>query len=490
MEGQSEPDTLARAAGVSGGGEMVVTPHDLACASGSEIWSGFARTVRVRIFAGGPVRGDMTMQPEKPSNGRMRTRLIHGAARTRVWDYAHHVIPPMTASATFRLDSVERGARGFETFGHLDLEQSSTEPIYIYERLDEPTRAMLEENLAGAERGQMALCFATGMAAISAAIATLLRNGENLVSHKVLYGCTYSLFSVWLPRINIEARMADLTHPENIAQLADSKTRVVYFETPVNPDMTLIDIAAVRAVVDRLNSARPTAEQIKIVVDNTFASPFCQRPIELGADIVCHSLTKAIGGFGTDMGGAVIGPRWLRDPLILYRKDWGGVLSPQAAWHILVYGLPTLATRMVNYQKSAMRVAQFLAEHPKVAAVHYPGLAGFSQRELAHRQMRDERGVFAPANMVYFVLKDAGPDGVAGRKFVDWIARNSYCITLAVSLGQIKTLIECPYSMTHAALPHELKVQRGIVPGGVRLSVGLEDWHDLVADLDAALNAV
>jgi cystathionine beta-lyase/cystathionine gamma-synthase len=328
------------------------------------------------------------------------------------------------------------------------------------------------------------------MAAISAAVATLVRAGENLISHKVLYGCTYSLFSVWLPRINIAAKLLDLTRPESIAEAADAGTRVVYFETPVNPDMTLIDIGAVRAAVDCINRGRAPPERIKIVVDNTFASPFCQRPIELGADIVCHSLTKAIGGFGTDMGGAVIGPTWLRDPLILYRKDWGGVLSPQAAWHILVYGLPTLATRMVNYQKSAMHVARFLSEHPKVAEVRFPGLESFSQYGLARRQMRDERGGFSPGNMVYFVLKDASRDGVAGQRFVDWIAGNSYCITLAVSLGQIKSLIECPYSMTHAALPPELKLQRGIVPGGVRLSVGLEDWHDLVADLDAALNAI
>ncbi len=419
-----------------------------------------------------------------------RTPQIHGAARSRKWDYDPHDEPPMTASATFRLDSAARGAHGFETFGHLDLEQRDEHPVYIYERLDEPTRAMLEENLAYAERGECALCFSTGMAAISAVVATLLRSGENLISHKVLYGCTYSLLSVWLPRLNIASRMLDLTRPETIAEAADTGTRIVYFETPVNPDMTLIDIAAVRAVVDRINQLRPPPERIKIVVDNTFASPFCQRPIELGADIVCHSLTKAIGGFGTDMGGAVIGPKWLRDPLILYRKDWGGVLSPQAAWHMLVYGLPTLAARMVNYQKSALRVAQFLSQHAKVARVHFPGLDSFPQHELARRQMRDEHGGFAPANMVYFVLKDARADGVVGQRFVDWIAGNSYCITLAVSLGQIKTLIECPYSMTHASLPPELKLQRGIVPGGVRLSVGLEDWHDLVADLDAALAAI
>lgn len=430
------------------------------------------------------------MSAELPPRGRTRTRMIHGAARSRRWDYDHHVVPPMTASATFRLDSAARGARGFEAFAHLNIEEAAGRPIYIYERLDEPTCGMLEENLAVAEGGDLALCFSTGMAAISAVIGTLLRGGENLVAHRVLYGCTYSLFTLWLPRFGMRVRMIDMTDAESIAAAADAQTRVVYLETPVNPDLTLIDIAAVRAVVDRLNRGRAPAEQIRIVVDNTFASPYCQRPLELGADVVCHSLTKAIGGFGTDMGGAVIGPRWLHDPLVLYRKDWGGVLSPQAAWHILVYGLPTLATRMVNYQKGAMHIARFLAQHPRVAEVRYPGLETFPQYELARRQMRDERGNFAPGSMVYFVLKDPGEDGQAGLRLADWIARNAYCITLAVSLGQIKTLIECPYSMTHSAMSPEERRLRGLTPGGLRLSVGLEDWHDLVADLDAAFAAI
>jgi cystathionine beta-lyase/cystathionine gamma-synthase len=420
----------------------------------------------------------------------MRTRLIHGQSRSKKWDYDHHVVPPMTSSATFRLDSAARGARGFEEFAHLELEDREPHPIYIYDRLDEPTRAMLEENLALAERGEIALCFASGMAAISAAVGTCMKSGENIIAHKVLYGCTYSLLTNWLPRYQMEARLVDMTDAGNLAGFVDGRTRIVYFETPVNPDLTLIDIAAVRAAVDRLNRGRPESERIRIVVDNTFASPFCQRPLTLGADIVCLSLTKGIGGFGTDVGGAVVGPRWLHDPLIMYRKDWGAVLSPKAAWATLVYGLPSLAARMVNYQKSALRVAQFLAQHPKVAEVRYPGLETFPQRELAHRQMRDETGRFAPGSMVYFVLRDWGAGRDRGARLMDWLAQHSYCITLAVSLGQIKTLIECPYSMTHAAVPEGLKRERGIVPGGVRLSVGLEDYHDIIADLAAALTAV
>lgn len=428
--------------------------------------------------------------PTREEQRRMRTRMIHGKSQSEKWDYDHHVVPPITASATFRLDSAARGARGFMEFGHTALANVPEHPIYIYDRLDEPTRGMLEDNLAAAERGECALCFASGMSAISAAVATLLKSGENLVAHRILYGCTYSLFTVWLPRYGMEARLVDLRDPESLRQAADERTRAVYFETPVNPDLTLIDIAAVRRVADELNRGRAPGERIRVVVDNTFATPFCQRPIELGADVVCQSLTKGIGGFGTDVGGAVIGPRSLHDTLILYRKDWGGSLSPKAAWHTLVYGLPTLAARMANYQKTARYVAEFLEQHPKVRSVHYPGLDSFPQRELALRQMRDENGRFAPGSMVYFELADETEDGAKGAALMDWIARESYCITLAVSLGQIKTLIECPYSMTHAAVPPEVKIERGVRPGGIRLSVGLEDRHDLIADLGAALNAI
>ena len=435
----------------------------------------------------------MSDQPQNyPHEGEraMRTRVIHGVGRTRKWDYSHHVVPPMSTSVTFRLDSARRGAQGFVEFAHLTPDGEAHGPIYIYDRLDEPTRAMLEDNLAVAERGECAVCFASGMAAISAAIGVLAQAGHHVVAHRTLYGCTYSLLTNWLPRWQVQTTLVDLRDPAALRGAVKPQTRVVYFETPVNPDMQLIDIAGVRREVDGLNARRSESERIRIVVDNTFASPFCQRPLTLGADVVAESLTKAIGGFGTDLGGVVIGPRTLRDPLLMYRKDFGGILSPKAAWATLVYGLPSLSARMANYQKSAHHVARFLETHPKVQEVCYPGLASFPQYELAKRQMTDERGRFAPGSLVYFVLKSASPADNPGERLIDWIAENSYCITLAVSLGQIKTLIECPYSMTHAALPPEQKAADGLVPGGIRLSVGLEDWHDLIAELDEALRQV
>lgn len=416
-----------------------------------------------------------------------RTHLIHGNYESKRWDYDHHVVPPMSSSSTYRLDSSQRGAQGFLDFACDTTNFQRQIPIYIYDRLDEPTRGMLEENLAHAEGGEICVTFATGMAAISAALGVSLEAGEQIISHQIVYGCTYSLLTNWFPRLRIDVKFVDLADAERLRDAIQPETRVVYFESPVNPNLQLIDIAAVRHVVDQANASRGEHEKILIVIDNTFATPFCQRPLELGADMVVHSLTKDICGFGTEMGGAVITSRQHYNHLMLYRKDFGGVLAPKSAWAILVYGLPTLAARMVNQQKSAMKVAQFLENHPKIARVLYPGLESFPQYELARSQMRSYDGKFAPGSMLYFQLKEENGGNEAAEKFIDFIAEHAYTITLAVSLGQIRTLIENPFSMTHSALPVEQKVAKGIEPGGIRLSLGLEDWHDIIGDLDAAL---
>jgi cystathionine beta-lyase/cystathionine gamma-synthase len=427
-------------------------------------------------------------RPRKKEEYRIRTHLIHGNFDSKRWDYDHHVVPPISSSTTYRLSSAHRGAQGFIEFAQDDVDSTRQVPIYIYDRLDEPTRGMLEDNLAYAEGGETAVSFATGMAAISAALGATVKSQEEIVAHQVVYGCTYSLLTNWLPRYGVRTRFVDLTKPGALQGAISERTRVIYFETPVNPTLRLIDIAAIRQVVDKASCERK--KPIRIIVDNTFATPYCQRPLDHGADIVVHSLTKDIGGFGTDMGGVVIAPRDLHSLLMLYRKDFGGVLSSKSAWAFLVYGLPTLATRMINQQKSALKVAQFLEQHPQVARVSYPGLESFPQRELALRQMVDYRGRFAPGSMLYFTLKEQDEGNRRAEAFIDYVAERSYTITLAVSLGQIKTLIENPYAMTHAALPEEEKLARGIEPGGIRLSVGLEDWHDLIEDLKQALDYV
>ncbi len=428
----------------------------------------------------------MKSRKQRREDYRPRTHLIHGSFLTEKWDYSHHINPPMSASASFRLTSLQRGLTGFAHYGEQTAEQN---PIYVYDRLDEPTRGMLEENLAFAEGGEIAVCYSSGMAAISGVLSVLCERDTEIVSHETIYGCTWSLMTNWLPRWGVSTRFADLLDASNLAAAVTPRTRVVYFETPINPTMELIDIEAIRRGVDKINAGRPEAERIKIVVDNTFATPYCQRPLSLGADFSVNSLTKDISGFGTNVGGVVVGPRSYYHNLMLFRKDYGGVLAPQTAWNILVYGLPTLAVRMANQTKSAMRIAEFLASHTQVDKVHYPGLEGFPQAELAARQMVSHDGSFAPGSMVYFTIRGNGEPLKAAERFIDYLAEKSYCITLAVSLGNIKTLVEHPYSMTHSMMSHDERIRRGVLPTGIRLSLGLEDYHDILNDLKQALDA-
>ncbi|MDE2238258.1 MAG: aminotransferase class I/II-fold pyridoxal phosphate-dependent enzyme, partial [Elusimicrobia bacterium] len=270
---------------------------------------------------------------------RKTTWIVHGAGRTRKWDFAHHVVPPMTSSSTYRLQSAERGARGFRDYGKPVGDQGG--PVYIYDRLDDPTRELLEGELARLENGEACLTFASGMAAVSAALGAVLKAGDEVLAHDLLYGCTHSLFERWYPRQGIRVRRADFRDPRAVAEAITPATRLLYCETPVNPTLDLVDLQALAKARDAANKARAAERRLILVVDSTFATPFCQRPIERGADVVVHSLTKNLGGFGTDVGGAVVCPESLYGDLKWYRKDFGGVLSPKSAWAVLVYGLPT-----------------------------------------------------------------------------------------------------------------------------------------------------
>ena len=420
----------------------------------------------------------------------LHSRLIHGRMVSPHWNYSDHIVPPVSASAAYRLESTSRGAEGFQEFANPELNRNRQAPIYIYDRLDEPSRGMLEDNLAAAEGGESCVTFATGMAAISAALGVLVKAGDVIVSHRTVYGCTWSLFTNWLPRLGVEVRFADLTDTVELERILaeDDRIMVVYGETPCNPSLELLDLAAISRVVADRNDGRPPRRRVFTVIDNTFATPFCQRPLEHGIDMVCHSLTKNIGGFGTDMGGAVIGPSLLEPDLLLYRKDFGGVLSPKAAWPALVYGLPTLPVRARKQMETADEIARFLQEHPAVERVVYPGLPSHPQHELARRQMRDFDGNFAPGSLLYFFLKGEGEQArERGAALMDELAARALTITLAVSLGQIRTLIEHPSSMTHATVPVEKQLEAGLHPAGIRLSIGLEEPADIRRDLEAAL---
>jgi len=351
---------------------------------------------------------------------------------------------------------------------------------------------MLEENLAYVEKGETAVSYSSGMGAISAALGILTKSGDHIITHNTLYGCTISLFNNWYPKYDIKVSPINLTDLDCIKDTITEKTKVIYFETPANPNLDIIDIGALAEIVKEINKNREEANQIKIVVDNTFSTPFCQRPIELGADFTVHSLTKGIGGFGADMGGVVIGKKKYRDLLLLYRKDFGAVLNTKSAWAILTYGLPTLALRQRHQIKSAMRIAEYLIAHPKVDFVNYPGLSSFKGYEIAKKQMLDFNGNFAPGSLIYFVLKGSTPSETKnlGGKFMDHVADNAYTMTLAVSLGHTRTLIEHPASMTHSVVPAESLCERGIDAGGVRLAIGLENSDDILLDLDESLKAI
>lgn len=414
------------------------------------------------------------------------THLIHGRMRSDAWEYGHHLVPPISTSTTFRLDSTVRGAMGFQEFG-----SPEDSHIYIYDRLHEPNKDMLEERLAAAEGGESAVTYASGMAAVSAALGILLRTGEHVLTHRALYGCTHSLLHGWYPKLGILVSEMDLRDIESVAEHVRPETRVIYFESPANPTMDIVDIGALAAELRMINAERTPETRIWMVIDNTFSTPFCQRPIEHGADFVVHSLTKGISGFGTDMGGVVIGPRSKHTDLLMWRKDFGGVLSPRAAWAILAYGLPSLAVRMRQMQESARHIARYLENHEAVRRVAYPGLPSFEGHETAQRQMRDYEGNFAPGSMLYFELagEDAAERQAAGARFINHLAKNAYSITLAVSLGNVRTLVEHPSSMTHSSIPPEEQEAAGMSTGGIRLAIGLETVGDLMRDLEEALVA-
>jgi len=422
----------------------------------------------------------------------VQTHLIYGKNYSNKWDYSHHVISPLSSSVIFRLDSVERGAEGFEEFAHSNHMAGQPNPIYIYDRLGEPNKDLLEENLAFVEKGEIAVTFATGMGAISGILGVLTSSGDEIVTHKTLYGCTFSLLNNWYPKFNIKNTAIDLTSPDNLKNAITPQTKVVYFETPANPNLDIIDIGAVKKIVEEFNKNRKEENKIYVVVDNTFATPFCQRPIEHGSDFTVHSLTKGIGGFGTDMGGVVIGPKKFHDMLMLFRKDFGAVLNTKAAWTVLTYGLPTLHLRISQQTKSAIRIAEFLNAHPKVEMVNYPGLQSYKFYLLAKKQMIDFNGNFAPGSLIYFTLKgDTNMECKEnGRRFMNYAAKNAYTMTLAVSLGHTRTLIEHPASMTHSMVPADKLIEYGIDPGGIRLAIGLENVDDILLDLEKCLDIV
>jgi cystathionine beta-lyase/cystathionine gamma-synthase len=337
---------------------------------------------------------------------------------------------------------------------------------YEYARTQNPTRAALEQNIAAIEGGKGAYAFASGMAAIGA-IATMLKSGDHVVVTDNTYGGTFRLFDKVLTKYGLTFTYVDTSRLDLLQEAMRPDTRMVFVETPTNPVMRLTDISAAGAIAH--------SRDARLVVDNTFASPCVQRPIELGADLVVHSTTKYLNGHSDSVGGIVIGVRdddleWLK----FIQNAEGAILGPFDSWLVL-RGTKTLALRMAQHNVNGLALAEFLASHPSVSHVLYPGLPGHPQHELARRQMRGFGG------MLSF---DAGTFENARR-----VCNRVKLMALAESLGGVETLICHPASMTHASVPPERRLAIGLTDSLVRISAGIEDPQDLIEDLAQALQA-
>ena len=383
------------------------------------------------------------------------TRAIHFGYEPQ--DEHGALTPPLHLSSTFAFETAEAGGEMF----------AGTRPGHFYTRVSNPTNELLERRLAALEGAEAGLAAASGMGAITAVMWTFLSPGDEVITDKTLYGCTFSFLRDGLARFGITVTHVDLTDPRALVEAISPKTRIVYFETPANPNMRLVDIKAISAIA--------RAAGARTVVDNTYATPFLTRPIALGADIVVHSATKYLGGHGDLIGGLVAGSAEdMTQVRVVGIKDMtGAAMSPFNAFLIL-RGLKTLQIRVERHCRSAMEVARRLEAHPAVSVVHYPGLESFPQHELAGRQMAGYGG------MIAFELKGGMTAGVTMMNRLKLIRR-------AVSLGDAESLVEHPASMTHATYTPEERLAHGISDGLVRLSVGLEDVADILADLDNAL---
>lgn len=336
---------------------------------------------------------------------------------------------------------------------------------YEYSRTGNPTRHVLETVLASLEGGKYGLCFASGLAATTTVLC-MLQAGDEIAAGDDLYGGTIRLFSRVFSNFNIKTNYVNGTNPKNFEDAITKNTKLIWLETPTNPMLRLCDINAVSKISKSKN--------IILCVDNTFASPYFQKPLDLGADIVVHSTTKYLGGHSDVVGGAVIlNNKDLYEKVKFYQNAIGGTPGAFDSWLIL-RGIKTLAVRMKKHSENAQKIAEFLEKHPKVKEVYYPGLKSHPQYELAKKQMSGFGG------MVSFKLKD-------GKEFTKKVIESTKLFALAESLGGVESLINFPYLMTHVGVPPEHKARLGITEDLIRLSVGIEDGNDLIDDLKKAL---
>lgn len=368
---------------------------------------------------------------------------------------------PIYQTSTFIFDSAEQGGKRFA------LEEDG----YIYTRLGNPTTTVLEEKIAALEEGEAAVAMSSGMGAISSTLWTILKAGDHIVTDKTLYGCTFALMCHGLTRFGVEVSFVDTSNLEEVKNAMKENTRVVYLETPANPNLKIVDL-------EEISKIAHTNPNTLVVVDNTFATPYIQKPLKLGVDIVVHSVTKYLNGHGDVIAGLVVTNKTLADQIrFIGLKDMtGAVLGPQDAYYI-VRGMKTFEIRMERHCKNAKVVAEFLDKHPKIKKVYYPGLETHEGYNIVKKQMKDFGG------MISFELKGGYEAGKT-------LLNNLKLCSLAVSLGDTETLIQHPASMTHSPYTKEEREAAGITDGLVRLSVGLENVEDIIADLEQGLEKI
>ncbi|MFT5873594.1 MAG: methionine-gamma-lyase [Clostridium sp.] len=398
------------------------------------------------------------MDREHLRNSGFATKAIHGGNKK---DQYGALATPIHQTATFVFDTAEQGGKRF----------AGEEEGYIYTRLGNPTNSVLEEKLAMLEGGEACMSMGSGIGAITSVMWTALKAGDHVVAAQTIYGCTHAFLAHGISRYGVEVTFVDASNTENIKNAMKENTRVIFLETPANPTLLISDIEAISKVAH-------AQENCMVIVDNTFSTPYIQRPLELGADVVVHSGTKFINGHGDVIAGFAIGSKAFIDQVKLFGvKDMtGSCLSPFDAF-LIIRGLKTLEIRMERHCANAMAVAKFLEAHPAVEKVYFPGLESFAQYTLAKKQMNLAGAIIA------FEIKGGIEEGKK-------VLNAMHLCSIAVSLGDAETLIEHPASMTHSPYSQEERLEAGITDGLIRLAVGLENVEDIIADLDQALNLI
>lgn len=393
----------------------------------------------------------------------VETKLIH--AHVNKFQEKRSLVSSINRSVAFTFDNVDQAAKIFEESNNIKNKGNK----YVYARGNHPNQRQLELLITELEHGTDAVTFSSGMAAITAFAQTILAQGDHIVASNVIYGDSFHLFSQVVRKWGIKTTFVDITNLDEVKKSINKNTKMIYLETPSNPLLTIADIVALSKMTKEHN--------ILLVVDNTLASPYLQQPLLLGADVVIESTTKYLSGHSDAIGGIVIA----KDKNIIMEL-WGmlfvtgAVIDPQAAW-LTLRGLKTLALRMEKHNANALAIAKYLSNHPKVKAVNYPGLLFHPQYDIARLQMNGFGGVLS------FEVKG----GIEkGKNFID----NLHIFSLSVSLGAVESLINHPASMTHRIIPRKNRLKSGITDGLIRLSIGIEDVDDLIADLEQAFKKI